>query len=198
MPAFFMSHLFCCFLMVFQVFSAARGNSTRHGRNMHKPDDRPFIGEDGLPTDPDDLCYRPEDWLFHEHMKSCEAAWRAGVTAAAVRALGYCRDYGHPPRDWLVAAIAKIARAKETPGEAKRRERDAVHYTRWDAVVELRDRRDEFALRGDARAATWDNVFEAVSELLEGTEAAGGPDAVRRSYELVKRDMDAGLGSKYF
>ena len=131
-------------------------------------------------------------------MKSCEAAWRHGVTAAAVQALEYCRDCARPPPDWLVLAVQTIARTNETPAQAKRREADAIHFARYDAVQELRARRDEFALRGDDRAATWDSIFAAVTELLEGTDAAGGPDAVRRSYELVKRDMAAGRGAKYF
>ena len=67
-----------------------------------------------------------------------------------------------------------------------------VHVIRWDAVVELRDRREE--LKDKGYEPTWDAAFETVSGMLRGTEAQGSPDAVKASYGLVQRLFKEGRG----
>ena len=42
---------------------------------------------------------------------------------------------------------------------------------------------------------TDDKVFESVSKVLAGTEAAGGKDAIKKSYLRVQRLMKEGKGS---
>lgn len=141
---------------------------------------------------------RWRDRSFYEHMKRCEAAWRAGVSLAVAEAVSICRIYQHLPPPWLDEAVAQIVEQKQTPAEAQEYLFNMKHYTRWDAVKELRERKAEFLERGDTRAATWDNIFSAVSEVLADTAFAGGRDAIEKSYKEVERDMREGKAAKYF
>ena len=67
-----------------------------------------------------------------------------------------------------------------------------VHVIRWDAVCELRDRREE--LKDKGYEPTWEAAFENASEHLRGTKAQGSRDAIESSYKLVQRLVKSGRG----
>jgi hypothetical protein len=117
---------------------------------------------------------------------------------AVVDALALCASHRRPPPLWLVEEVAQLVEASTTPIDKKRRRHDMVHLARWDAVKELCDRRDEFEERGDDRARTWDNRYVAVSELFEGTPAAGEPDTIKASYQFVEREVREKRGWRFY
>ena len=61
-----------------------------------------------------------------------------------------------------------------------------IHYTRWDMVTELRERRDELLKNlGDDSGMTWEKCYAAVSKMLENTEADTGRKSVAQERERV-------------
>jgi hypothetical protein len=185
--------------------------------------------------------------LCEQHLEHCERAWRAGVLMAISEAVATCRMYCEPPPEWLAEAVAGLVHRRQTAAEKRRHWENYIHYARWDAVKELRERADELRdwfreskLRererqksdhvsarhyhphrqnpahrsqqpsvrdplGDpiaqllsADRLSWDTTYEAVALVLTGTPAAGGVEAIRRSYAIVERDMNHDRAAKYF
>ncbi|MGC2338824.1 MAG: hypothetical protein WA625_24145 [Pseudolabrys sp.] len=82
--------------------------------------------------------------------------------------------------------------------EKRRRRQDMVHFTRFDAVTELRERRHGLlAQHNDDRGSTWEKCYAAVAELLEGTKAAGTEGTIKASYQYVKREIEEGRGDRF-
>jgi hypothetical protein len=115
-----------------------------------------------------------------------EARWQAGDITAVARAIQECHRAKQPPPWWLVDAAKTLTVAAMAEKEKRLRRDWNIHQRRWEALTELRDRRDEFAERGDDRGATWERAREAVSDLLKGSAAEGSADAIKRSYDLVQ------------
>src|SRR5262249_1064927 len=84
-----------------------------------------------------------------------------------------------------------------SPIEKRRRREAMIHYARWDAVNELRERKDEILARGDNRGSSWEKRYGAVSELFEGTEAEGEPDTIKASYQWVEREIREGRSGQF-
>jgi hypothetical protein len=152
---------------------------------------------------------------YHELMFLC------GVPIAVPAAIYYCAKHGLAAPRWLIIESAKMHCAhlrgnvpKErgrSSGIINRYRQDAIDYMRWEAVTEVRERRDLLrkeieelrALRGRrardilnerAKLLQWagtnkDDAFERASLLLAETPARGGPDAMDKSYRTVKRNM---------
>jgi hypothetical protein len=68
-----------------------------------------------------------------------------------------------------------------------------IHFARWDAVRELRDRKGE-----DGIPKTWEDAYELASEYFEGSEAAGSARTMKESYQLVRRHLNEGSGGRYY
>jgi hypothetical protein len=172
----------------------------QHGRDMGDTDP----GPDGWPADPRHPANREsaEQWrarTFERRMAACESAWRAGNLLAVLDAVASSAQLRQPPPAWLIEAVSALVDLRMTPHERRRHEQDLIHYTRWDAVKELRARRrDLFKQDDDGRGMTWEKARAAVSVLLEGTAAAGGEDAIKASYDLVEREMREGRGGRFF
>jgi hypothetical protein len=117
-------------------------------------------------------------------LERIRAACMAGNLAAAVDALDHSQKRSEPLPAWTHAAIRTLAfQGIQSNKRWRRRYRqDMIDYIRWDAVNELRNRVDEFGL-------TWRDTYETVSKYFEGTPAAGGVDAIERSYKLCQSRM---------
>ena len=95
-----------------------------------------------------------------------------------------------PLPDWVRRAVlARLSEVKRPKGMPTKMD---VHVTRWDAVCELRERREELkdpplGCKTEGCKPTREAAFENVSKLLRGTEAQGSPGAVEASYKLVQR-----------
>ena len=145
--------------------------------------------------------------VLAERLEACRKAWDAGNRAAALDALDDCAQLGGPPPPWLVEAARAVfvwaASQRQGPGQystAKARAAmDAIHYERWEAVIELRGRRRELLMRwSDDRGMTWEKCYAAVAEMLEGTPAAGTEETIKRSYQYVQGTMRQGKGRRFF
>jgi hypothetical protein len=132
-----------------------------------------------------------------EQLAACEKAWRAGLLLAVTKGLEICRLYRQPPPGWIVGAVAKVVKERMTKFERRRYRQDLIHYERFDAVRELRERRHELAKLGDNRGASWERAYDAVSDLLKGTRAAGSADTVKASYQYVQTEFKAGRAGRF-
>jgi hypothetical protein len=139
-----------------------------------------------------------------------ESAWRAKSPAALVDAIAFCARVKCPPPEWLVTAFravvphwAKRAKIRRGPGAyntlQERFDQDMIDYTRWDALTELRERRQELqdVLRKRWGGTSWLKCYAAVADHLAKTPAAGGPDAVKKSYQRVNRNIKKGDVARY-
>ena len=144
------------------------------------------------------------DAFLEQKIATCERAWHAGSFPALMDVIALCKRYSRPLPQWAAdGALKALAERYEGAGGEKRgclaslknehRQR-YIHYSRWDAVRELRDRRRELA---DRCEPTWDAVYENASKVLQGTVAAGGPDAVKKSYKRVAQAFREGRGAEY-
>jgi hypothetical protein len=105
----------------------------------------------------------------------------------------------------------KSARRGRGGTHIARRRQDKIDYDRWGTVLSQRDAQkdqlrqlDTIKVYGDDLPLSWredrenlqawssttlNRAFECSSMLLEGTEAFGSPEAIKRSYFKVERNM---------
>ena len=130
---------------------------------------------------------------------------RVGSDEALLAAIQWCAEYQRPLPTWAVKGVQRALtdlgiKAVARKGRHARRETAAresrIHYTRWDAVHELRDRRHELQTLG--YKPTWEEAYFNASETLQGTEAAGSPEAIKKSYQLVNRLFKSAKGARFY
>ena len=102
--------------------------------------------------------------VFKREIERCERGWRSGVAEAVADAVLLCGEHQVPPPRWLCEAV-RVVVERDLLGAATRKW-DMIHFARWDAVQELRDRKGEPGI-----PKTWAECYDAASEYLEGTDA---------------------------
>ena len=132
---------------------------------------------------------REREKEFERGMKAARLRWLDGDHTAYVYAVRLCGRHRRHPPDWLIEASEALVERAMAEEEKRARREWVIHRARWEALVELRDRRHELKQHGDDRGMTWDDAREAVSEILQETEAAGSAATIKESYELIQ---DAG------
>lgn len=129
--------------------------------------------------------------LTEHELEICERAWEAGVSEAVADAVELCERASLPPPTWLVGAIGFLVQ-RELKHSA-RRKWDLIHYARWDAVQELRDRKGEPGI-----PETWIDCYERVAEHFAGTVASGSAETIRSSYQRVNRELQTSRAARYY
>ncbi len=161
----------------------------RHGYSIE-------IGPDGFPVDPENPinawieCVEGPVQLHRRYLRRCESGWRSGVVAALIDAVEYCTHNTLPPLPWIadgVRALGSNSILPKRPGRGSYTE-DMKDYVRFIRVFEL--------MIG-LNPPTWEESYWRVSEELEGTEYAGAPDTIKKSYQRVKKRMSKNLGRYY-
>lgn len=175
--------------------------------------------------------YNSLDELHETELEHHKKMIDSGVPLAVPAAMFYCARHGLNPPWWLVLESAKTHCASllgnapkkrgRSSGVVNRYRQDANHYARWDAVVEIRERRKSLQKEVDAlrslpgrqarnilkeymKLLDWVGsndlaAFECAAILLDGTRAQGGPDAVKKSYQKVERNMrNPGTAMRYY
>jgi len=132
---------------------------------------------------------REREKEFERGMKAARLRWLDGDHTAYVYAVRLCGRHRRHPPDWLIEASEALVERAMAEEEKRARREWVIHRARWEALVELRDRRHELKQHGGDRGMTWDDAREAVSEILQETEAAGSAATIKESYELIQ---DAG------
>jgi hypothetical protein len=95
--------------------------------------------------------------------------------------------------------VIELAKDRITDRDRQNFRSKQIHYVRWHAVTELRERLlEQMPQPDDDRGMTWPNAYAAISKLLEASPAAGSPEAVEFSYELVQREMREGRGGQFY
>jgi hypothetical protein len=110
----------------------------------------------------------------------------AGAPEAVADAMRLCREFSKSPPPWLVEAVSTLA--GHVADDKAKRKWDMIHFERWDAVRELRDRKGERGI-----PTTWDECYEEAAALL-GVSAA----TVKASYQRVREHMTSGRGKRYY
>lgn len=141
--------------------------------------DRKYIyGADGNPLDD-----RKLEILERAYADGNRDALRAAVKICARR----------PAPEWVRDAVLAALNGANANKRGRPRD-DAVDYARWDAVRELRERRQELR---DTLKPTWEAAYENASEILKGTKAHGEPHSIKASYQRVERLFRSGGGARF-
>jgi hypothetical protein len=140
--------------------------------------------------------------LVDRKLEDLERAWRDGNFAALSAAMKCCRKHERTPPDWLVEGVEEVCTVRGQAGglgrlgareEADRQNR--IHYMRWDAIKELHARKHELA---NIIKPTWEEAYIAAARGLRGTIAAGAPDTMKASYQIVQKAFKNGQGARRF
>jgi hypothetical protein len=107
-------------------------------------------GDDGWPLEPDfyeEGRKQARERQFRKDMVRWKAEWGADDLTAAERAVRECivrrvSDLG-TDSDWLIDAVRKLTVSAMSEQEKRQRREWHIHQTRWEALVELRERGDE-------------------------------------------------------
>lgn len=89
-------------------------------------------------------------------------------------ALYFCGPF-RPLPDWLFKALSELLLERQKPVP--------ISVTRWFLVLALREDAKRRKLK-----LTWVETFKQASKRLAGTDAAGGAEAIKKSYLVVARD----------
>jgi hypothetical protein len=151
------------------------------------------IGPDGYPTDPRHPCYRAKSRTPQQfHAEYLEALGCDGGLTALRDAIRWCRRHQLPLPDWAADTIEQLLTDPDRLAKLlSAARRDRIHLARWDLVAELRDRRHELARSPANLEPTLPAAYDNASEALEGTEAAGAPDTIKKSWQWVERRFRA-------
>ncbi len=120
-----------------------------------------------------------------------ETIFDAGIVAALHDALYVCKHSDYPMPEWVLEGALKIVRERMTRGlskgkgpksnDAKAFKKDHDHFRRWMAVKKL--------LRA---GAPYDKeIFAKAVPLLEEVDAKCSEGTVKRSFDIVEKDMKA-------
>jgi hypothetical protein len=121
------------------------------------------------------------------------ALQRDGRLTALLEAMQWCSRNRLSPPDWVWIRISELLANPTRLAKllkAARRDR-RLHFPRWELVKELQERRDELARPPANLEPTLPAAFENASEALEGSEAAGAPDTIKKSWQRVEREFRA-------
>jgi hypothetical protein len=159
--------------------------------------------------------------LHEAELEYLDLMFVCGVPIAVPAAMHYCAKHGLNAPQRLTAEAAKMLFAElrgdapkergRSSGIINRYRQDAIDYMRWDAVIEIRERREHLrkeinelgALRGrkarnllNERTALLHrvgtnsyDVFACASLLLAETPARGGQYAIKQSYLKVRKNI---------
>jgi hypothetical protein len=131
-------------------------------------------------------------------LASLEQAWKQHHHPGALAdATLICLAFRQPMPHWLAMAVFDLIETRMTPQERNQRDDNWKHFVRWQVVKELRERRHELLADGDDSGSTWERTFEAASDALQDTSAAGSAEAMKKSYKKVQREMKAERGNHF-
>jgi hypothetical protein len=141
--------------------------------------------------------------LYDYKLKQLERAFADGNHTALGAAVKVCDEAKRPLPKWVCGGVLLALNGKtmntgrgRTGNPDTKVKQDRIHFTRWDVVRELRDRREELAPVG--YKPTWEAAYENASKSLKGTEAQGEPAAIAASYKKIERIFRRGGGARFY
>jgi hypothetical protein len=174
------------------------------------------IDVSGHPTDPNNPWSQDRPSLAERRdasrnveLQRLERVWREERKIEALAAaLVLCSEGRVALPEWAAIGVQQVLATliSATPDYM-------MHYTRWDLVSELRDRKAELFERqrheapklrkldpkgekyGEPRydlQPTWDAAYENASKALAGTKYEGSADTIKKSYQLIERLFNSG------
>jgi hypothetical protein len=156
--------------------------------------------------------------LHETEFEQYKLMFDSGTLLAVTAALDYCDNHSLTPLAWAVTEAVKIQCASirgDTPGKrgrsngvGDRYRQDAIDYLRWDTVVKIREYRQNLEDNIEAlselpgptarehrtyyeKQLCWAKAdsFKCVSLLLTRSPAFGAPEAVKKSFLKVEKNM---------
>ena len=113
---------------------------------------------------------------FWRHQFEMQLNWRAGDPLAPAKALYACEALGMPPPLWLLKAVLEMTE-RRLSGAERRQYGDLTDHMR----------REQALREALGRGMTWEAAQVAASDKLAGTDAAGEPETMQKSYNLVQK-----------
>jgi len=178
------------------------------------------IGVDGWPTDKRHPVFRADAThdqaaFVARELRRYQRAYGDGSLPgswpALAEAVVLCAQFGLALPAWATAVVLVLLRErfhKAPKGAGKKGGRHSKpstahndfmkHFARWDAVIELQERREddpEFRARLRQNRET---TFSAVSRILEATDPTATVGNVEKSFDLVKNLLRTGKGMQFF
>lgn len=157
-------------------------------------DEEDIYGVDGNPINQERSQLVSSRPFYVRELECLERAYADGSNSALAAAVKLCGVSRQPLPKWVSNGVLLALKEKNT-GKRGRPTNDQTHYIRWDAVRELRDRREELA---DTYKPTWEAAYQYVSDMLRGTEAQGEPHSIEASYKKVERIFRKGAGARFY
>src|SRR6516165_6647035 len=153
----------------------------------------------------------------HRHL-ACERGWSVTDDPAFIaEALIWSHLHRQPNPLWLTEAAVTVVLDRRTKTQANRVRERRVQWVRFTTVRDAKEQGlrwlqtrieavQHFVEDAELRAekirkrgwVTWEEARELAAEGLCRTEMKGEPDTMRKDYERVKRDLEAGRGGLYF
>jgi hypothetical protein len=157
--------------------------------------------------------------LHSNELACLERMAQSGVAAAVLNALQYCQRHQVQIPDWVsISARKQLCEALQqdrprirgrSNSPLARLRQDMIDYARWDEVMKVRAKQTELfeetkklqeagapveLLREHERVLAWigrtlTRAYECASIVLEKSQAFGGPEAMKRSYFKVQRNL---------
>jgi hypothetical protein len=121
-------------------------------------------------------CTGEADSAFYRRIDRREAEWRAGDVSAIAFAVQDCGWNQQPLPPWLTSAVEELAYLRMDDAEKRARREFWIHYMRWSEVAVLHQQ----------TGMSWEQCSAEASNRLVSF-AAGGEDAIWRSYKLIQR-----------
>ncbi len=106
--------------------------------------DLPYlIGEDGYPLGGPSAAEikHASETRFHRDMEAALARWQRGDLTAFAEAVWLCWRHRQELPRWMIEASEMLVKRAMTEDEKRARREFKIHRTRWEALVELRERR---------------------------------------------------------
>lgn len=135
---------------------------------------------------------KPIHFVWHATPSERFGVWRAyyeaGILPALYDALKFAVEIGASPPDWVIEAATHVVRERianpkilgkgPKGNELSSYKSDMRHVRRWETVKALRE-----------KGMTLEHAYQEAQEHLVGTFAAGGPDAIKKSYDRVRTNL---------
>jgi hypothetical protein len=150
-------------------------------------------GDENPPSSPWEI----ED-LIGSGFEACQLSYETGNYGALMDALVLCSEKKIPLPEWLALALIDLVKSAAKGFPSMRR----GNLFRWEARIkhDLIDmKRSETVMELRESGVFWSDVYGHASEILEKTEswAAGGEEAIQKSYKRFKRNVKLNPGRYY-
>jgi hypothetical protein len=157
------------------------------------------VDDEGYPTDPHHpwnsdrrSAEQVREDRINAHLRRYEQGYRDGNLGALHEALNLCQTSKRPLPKWCADGLRQALQL-EMRGESRGKRGQAHWVTRYrEAMRDLE--RYHAVLEGRGQGISWDQVYEAATQMLEGTDGEGCADTIEKAYKRVNARLKSNPG----